>query len=426
MFQSSNFSRFSIKSAWILLLLLGFVYSLSYFHRISPMILSLDIVESLNTDAIGLGLISSANLLGYSLGMIPTGLFVDWYGGKKVLIICQLGAGILGVLFACSPNIEIALFARFFMGTLLVFNIPALKILANWVPDNKFTTVSSALILFYIFGIFLAGTPLAYATLEFSWRGALGASSALTIFLGVFCIFFIEDYQNSGKYVSSIKNNEEQRRDRTALLSEVVQERKNVQLWLIILYVTIMVGNLNILSTMWWGVFLMQGWGLSKVDVGTIITYQAIVPIPCYIIYTYLAEKVLYSYRIILMFASFIAVVTFGVITFVPVEWSFMSLCVFGILYMIAFSMDPIYIGFFKKIVSMKYFGTLFGLMYALAHFYPTLGNSIFAYIYTYQTEVNGKIPSSAYADAFMLLFISSLLAFIVCFYLRKGIIFEK
>ncbi|MCQ2444899.1 MAG: hypothetical protein MJ061_05365, partial [Mailhella sp.] len=49
------------------LLLLGLCYCMSFFHRVSPPVISRDLMETFSLDAAGYGLIGTAALLGYGV-----------------------------------------------------------------------------------------------------------------------------------------------------------------------------------------------------------------------------------------------------------------------------------------------------------------------------------------------------------------------
>lgn len=81
-----------VNPVWILALLCT-AYSLSFFQRVYPSVLSLDLMKAFSVDTAGFGLISSATMLGYAVTQIPSGLLTDIMGGRRAWCCIRFSPG---------------------------------------------------------------------------------------------------------------------------------------------------------------------------------------------------------------------------------------------------------------------------------------------------------------------------------------------
>ena len=113
------FTRLKIVNPVWILVLLCTAYSLSFFQRVYPSVLSLDLMEAFSVDTAGFGLISSATMLGYAVTQIPSGLLTDIMGGRRALVLYQILAGLCCMAFTFCESLMPAVVCRFLLGLTL-------------------------------------------------------------------------------------------------------------------------------------------------------------------------------------------------------------------------------------------------------------------------------------------------------------------
>ena len=77
----------TLRKALLLLFFACFLYILSFFHRVCPAVISLDLGRELGLDTESLTLFSSATMLAYGLMQLPSGLLADAVGAVGGLVL---------------------------------------------------------------------------------------------------------------------------------------------------------------------------------------------------------------------------------------------------------------------------------------------------------------------------------------------------
>ena len=85
----------SKKHLWLMWSLIIIFYFYQYFLRVSPVVLTEELLTYFHIDASALGFFSASYFLIYALLQIPVGILIDRFGSKKILpaacLICGLG-----------------------------------------------------------------------------------------------------------------------------------------------------------------------------------------------------------------------------------------------------------------------------------------------------------------------------------------------
>ena len=282
-----------VNPVWILVLLCT-AYSLSFFQRVYPSVLSLDLMEAFAVDTAGFGLISSATMLGYAVTQIPSGLLTDIMGGRRALALYQLFAGLCCMAFTLCESLMPAVACRFLLGLTLACNVPAYKLLAFCVPAECYARYCSILTGCGAVGTLLASSPLVAVTGLVGWRAALFMVGVFTVLLGGMMYVLLHDGEVSAQVPASMGDN---LRDLKRGIAEVVRMKN---FWFIVLWFMFMIGNLFTLLTAWWGGYLMQANGLSKDMAGLSMSIMSLTPLPFLMVFPWLSDRVVHSRRVFL------------------------------------------------------------------------------------------------------------------------------
>ncbi|MDO5102093.1 MAG: MFS transporter [Lautropia sp.] len=169
-------------------------YMVSFFHRVAPAALSLELQQSFQASATELGMISAVFFLVVMLMQIPTGILADTIGSRWLLTVgCLVGA--LGAfLFAVLQSVWVASLARALIGFGAAIPFVALlRLNASWFSSRQFATLSGLTLLFANLGSVLSTTPLQWASQWVSWRWLIGAVGLLTLVTGLLIARFVRN-----------------------------------------------------------------------------------------------------------------------------------------------------------------------------------------------------------------------------------------
>lgn len=121
------------------------------------------IIPQLHLDLETFAIIGSAYYLAYALMQVPTGLLIDRFGVKKIMIIATATCAVSGILFSLSDGFFMAFISRVLMGIGSSFAFICLLVIAyNCFPKKNFGFFAGASQFFGTMGPILAGGPLVY------------------------------------------------------------------------------------------------------------------------------------------------------------------------------------------------------------------------------------------------------------------------
>ncbi|MDO4683359.1 MAG: MFS transporter [Lautropia sp.] len=169
-------------------------YMISFFHRVAPAALSLELQKSFQASATELGVITAVFFFVIMLMQVPTGILADTIGSRRLLTIGCLVGALGAVLFAVAQNVWVATLARALIGfgSAIPF-VALLRLNASWFSNRQFATLSGLTLLFANLGSVLSTTPLQWASQLVSWRWLIGAVGVSTLVIGLLIARFVRD-----------------------------------------------------------------------------------------------------------------------------------------------------------------------------------------------------------------------------------------
>ena len=397
----------SVRSPLAVLSLLCAGYAVSFFHRVCPAVLSVDLMRDFSLDAASFSLISSSTMLGYALTQIPSGMLADVIGGRKTLALYQVLAVLLCMAFTCCDLLASAVSCRFLLGLTLAANIPAYKILALRVPSRDYARYSAVLTCSGAVGTLMAASPLVALTDLAGWRGALFMAGAFTVLLG-FALLILLRRPSVGEAVRipSIRENVRSLKEGAGVVLRMKQ------FWLIFLWFMFVIGNMFALVTMWWGGYLMQANGLSREAAGLSISIMSLGPLPLVLVVPWLSDNVFRSRRVFLLAAALLESAAFGFIWLngdSPLP--FAALTALGLMVTVSTNaLGTLCFTMVKECVPVSALASACGLLNASGPVMAAVVQSVFGAVVAWRTA-EGCSNAAAYGDAFAFLFAGSLVA---------------
>ena len=403
-----------VNPVWVLALLCT-AYSLSFFQRVSPSVLSMDLMEAFFVDAAGFGLISSATMLGYAITQIPSGMLTDILGGRRALVLYQILSGLCCIAFTFCESLMPAVVCRFLLGLTLACNVPAYKLLASCVPAERYAQYCSILTGCGAVGTLLASSPLVAFTGLVGWRVALLMVGLFTVLLGGMMYVLLSDGDAApGSSSLSVRENVRALREGIA----VVVRMRNF--WFIVLWFMFMIGNLFTLLTAWWGSYLMQANGLSKDMAGLSMSIMSLVPLPFLMVFPWLSDRVVHSRRVFLLLAALFETLALGYLCLhTDAPLSFVELTAVGLVISVVTNcMGPLSFTMVKESVPSSALASACGFLNSTGPVVSALMQTLLGVLVS-SGLAGGATAMQAYGNAFWLLFAGSLISFVATLFMK-------
>jgi MFS family permease len=287
---------------WLFVAASFLFYQFIELNIMAPLAMTVGHFFSLST--LGIGILSSSDLLGNVLMLIPAGMLLDRYPVKKLLLLNLALTTLFTFIFAASSNIFISALARFFIGASGAFCFTgAVRFAVNIFPKTKMALATGLIYMTGMLGGISAQGMFSTLSPVISWRGIFAVVGALGI------LFFLLVWQ-----LLPSTTNQTQHTSPLATIKKIVVQFKNWQ-------PAIFVGALNlplfVVGALWGNLYLTHARHLSSEQaamVNGMIFLGAIIGSP---LAGRLAD-VLNARKPVMLFTSIAAMIVFSIILFSP------------------------------------------------------------------------------------------------------------
>lgn len=234
------------------------IYVMVFFHRVATGAVKEELFLAYGLNGMSeagsmFALLGAMYMYAYMFMQIPTGILADTLGPRKTIALGTLIAAIGSFIFAFSTRIYMAYVSRFVVGLgVAVVFVCILKIIADWFPAEKFSTMSGITSFIGNLGAILAMAPLAFLSSAIGWRDAFILMSMITLLLGIVGWFLIKEKKQ--EEVSEVLKGKEIWRN---LLIELKKIIKDKALYPIMIAFAITFGSTMALTSTW-GITMFQ------------------------------------------------------------------------------------------------------------------------------------------------------------------------
>ena len=413
---------------WLIFWVMAIAYIFVYFHRLSPAVVAVDLQQTFSTSGGFMGILASAYFYPYALMQFPAGLLSDSLGPRMSVTIFLAIAGMGSVIFGLSPDVEVAVGARVLvgLGVSMVF-IPIMKILSQWFRVREFSFMVAIVTTMGGVGALTAATPLALMTGWLGWRESfeiIGAATFVVALLVWLCVRnrpqdmgwpSITEIDHLGPGMSAppviIPLWEGARR--------VIAQK---YFWPIAIWFFFLVGIFFGFGGLWAGPYLMQVYGLSRAEAGSVLNMTAVGLIVGSPLVSMLSDKVFHSRKKVMMLASICLSVELLFLNFFPNGLPLPALYAVFFVFCVC-SSAIVVIGFTttKELFPVEIAGTSVGTV----NLFPFFGGAILQPVLGWVLEQYPKTASGAYSlegyQALLLtLFAASLIALVSTFFMKE------
>lgn len=296
---------------------LWFFASLFYAYqsllRVSPGVMSDELMHAFTIDATRLGLFTSAYYYAYVGMQLPLGLLIDKFGAERLIAFAALLLGGASAMFAFAPNVMIASIARFCMGGCSACGWIGCVVLATrWFPVQQKSLIIALSMGIGTIGAMLGGLPLEILISYVGWEKSLAFLALVGVLIGSVIYFIIcsippqhhppiaKESQFSG-----------------SLLKTLAFVSANPQCWLVSSYAMLMWLPIAVVGDQWGVSFLERSYNLKEGIAATLIAYLFIGVSVGAPVFAMFASK-FSSYRLPMMIGASLCFVLYSTLIFAP------------------------------------------------------------------------------------------------------------
>jgi sugar phosphate permease len=242
-------------------------YLAAFYLRTSPAVMTTELMRDFGIKASQLGQFAAFYFYAYILMQIPTGVLVDSWGARRLLIGGSLAAAAGTVLFGTTASYPLASAGRAIVGASTAVGwVVTLKLATHWFPKSRFAMLSGLGLMMGNIGALVAQVPLRLLVEHYGWRAIALGSAACVLGIGAAAwICVVNDPSDKG-YASYAPAELRRASHQTigALLRDFPSLFTFRNTWLIFLAQGGFVGAMLSFTGLWGPAYLKQRFALSS------------------------------------------------------------------------------------------------------------------------------------------------------------------
>jgi len=406
---------------WYIFWVLALGYVLVYFHRLCPAVVAVEMMKDLNATGALTGFLGAAYFYPYAAMQLPAGLLSDSWGPRNTITLFFIVAFIGSVILGLAPSVSLAIVGRTLVGLgVAMLFVPTMKILAEWFHVKEFATMTGILMALGGVGSLIAATPLVWVSNWIGWRQSFILVGIITVALAILVYLIVRDRPAIMGWPSPA-GTPQTPPESIALMTGVKKVLTTPFFWPVAVWFFFDCAIFFSFGGLWGGPYLMQVYGYSKAQSGQILSMLAIGMIIGSPLLSYFSNTVLRSRKLAVIISSVIVFCLVIPLTFftakIPLIGHYIICLGLGM-----FSSAIVVIGFTtnKELFPVQMAGTATGLI----NLFPFLGGAVFQPVLGYVLEKQGRIEGAftleGYQQAFLVLFVCSVIALIASFFFKE------
>ena len=256
----------TLKKSIFIWLLGALFYFYQYIIRVSPNLMTEELMQAFSIDAAMLGTLISIYYISYSPMQIPLGITIDYLGPRRLLTAAAMICGLSCFLFTWAPNFYWAALARLLigLGSGCAF-IGTLKLATIWFDPKRLGTLVGATMLLGTSGATLGGAPLEFLIDATNWKIALNIVGAVGVLMAILIYAVVRDKNEASHHMDLAK-------EEAKLLDGLKKVIRTPQAWIIALFAMFMYMPIALIGDLWGVPFVVKYYNINEKIAATVIS----------------------------------------------------------------------------------------------------------------------------------------------------------
>jgi MFS family permease len=241
--------------AWLALLMGGLFYCFQFLVRVSPNVMTDELMLSFTVDAAGLSFVLMWYYAGYVGMQIPLGVLMDRLGARRIIAAGAILCALSTYFFSIANTPYLAGIARFMIGIGSACGyIGALKLGSQWFRRDKMPMVVGVIMMLGTAGASMGGLPLELLVKNLGWQNALHVIAFAGLLIGAAILLLIA---KTPPHHASVPENQH-------VLADLFAIVKKPQAWLFAVYAMLMYLPLTLIGDLWGVSFLVSKYSIPE------------------------------------------------------------------------------------------------------------------------------------------------------------------
>jgi sugar phosphate permease len=183
-----------LSLSWGVWSIAALFYLAAFYVRASPAVMTNELMSAFQIGAVELGNLASFYYYAYVVMQIPTGVLVDSWGARKLLLAGSIAVALGVVVFGSTDNFYVACAGRAIVGGATAVGwVVTLKIATHWFPVRIFGMISGLGLAIGNIGALVAQVPLRLLVEAMGWREVVIGSAGLALLIGLAAFLLVHN-----------------------------------------------------------------------------------------------------------------------------------------------------------------------------------------------------------------------------------------
>ena len=254
-------------------------YLAAFYLRTSPAVMTTELMRDFGIKASQLGQFSAFYFYAYIVMQIPTGVLVDSWGARRLLIGGSLAAAAGTLMFGLTTSYAVASIGRAIVGASTAVGwVVTLKLATHWFPKSRFAMLSGLGLMMGNIGALFAQVPLRLLVEHFGWRAVAVGSAACILAIGAAAWAVVVNDPSDRHHASYAPD--ELRKANVPTIGKILRELPTLftyrNTWLIFLAQGGFVGAMLSFTGLWGPAYLKQRFELSSTDAAAVCSVMIV------------------------------------------------------------------------------------------------------------------------------------------------------